>query len=112
MSYSILKLGSVAQKVFPQTHALGPESGNAFYYAGFLIGILLWAFGLVWLFFAMASVLKTRRFPFSLGWWAFTFPLGVYATCTCQLGREMPSKFFLVLGTVCFLFLASIALAN
>ncbi|CRL25728.1 C4-dicarboxylate transporter/malic acid transport protein [Penicillium camemberti] len=98
--FGILKLGSVAQKVFPQTHALGPESGNAFYYAGFLIGILLWAFGLVWLFFAMASVLKTRRFPFSLGWWAFTFPLGVYATCTCQLGREMPSKFFLVLGTV------------
>lgn len=68
---------------------------------GFFIGLLLWAFGLLWLFFAVASIFRTRKFPFNLGWWAFTFPLGVYATSTCQLGREMPSRFFRVLGTVC-----------
>ena len=31
----------------------------------------------------------------------FTFPLGVNPTCYCQLGREMQSRFFAVLGTVC-----------
>lgn len=75
---------------------------------GFVMGLLLWAFGLLWLFFATASVLRARKFPFNLGWWAFTFPLGVYATCTSQLGREMPSRFFKVVGTVCTSFQAGL----
>lgn len=67
---------------------------------GFLIGLLLWAFGSLWLFFAVGSILRVRNFPFNLGWWAFTFPLGVFTTCTTQLGRDLPSRFFAVLGTV------------
>ena len=35
-----------------------------------------------------------------MGWWGFTFPLGVLTVATTTLGVEMPSKFFLVLGTV------------
>ena len=37
-----------------------------------------------------------------MGWWGFTFPLGVLTVATTTLGVEMPSKFFLVLGTVSF----------
>jgi len=65
-----------------------------------MIGIMLWAFGLVWLTFAVTTLIMTRKFPFNMGWWALTFPLGVFTTCTCTMGNELPSGFFSVLGTV------------
>ncbi|RJE25860.1 transporter [Aspergillus sclerotialis] len=99
-SFGIMKLGSVAQKVLPKTHSLQSSSPDIFYTAGFLIGIILWSFGLVWFFFAVASIFKTRTFPFNIGWWGFTFPIGVFATGTCQMGQELPSTFFNVLGTI------------
>lgn len=98
----IQKLGSVARTVFPKTHTLQEGAGETIYDMGFVLGLLLWALGLLWLFLASGSILQRLRFPFNLGWWAFTFPLGVYTTCTCQLGQEMPSQFFNVLGTVCW----------
>lgn len=98
--YSIQKLGQAAQMVFPQTMTLSPGTGDVLYDMGFVVGLILWGFGLVWLFFAVASTLHMRKFPFNLGWWAFTFPLGVFSTCTNQLGQDMPSRFFRVLGTV------------
>ena len=98
--YSIQNLGQAAQIVFPQTMTLRPDTGDVLYDMGFAVGLILWGFGLVWLFFAVASTLHMRKFPFNLGWWAFTFPLGVFSTCTNQLGQDMPSRFFGVLGTV------------
>lgn len=85
------------------TNTLRVGAGDVFYDVGFLMGLLLWSFGCLWLFFATSAIIRSRKFPFNLGWWAFTFPLGVFTTCTTQLGREMPSKFFRVLGTVSFL---------
>ena len=35
-----------------------------------------------------------------IGWWGFTFPLGVYSLSTIHFGTEMPSLFFRVLGTI------------
>ena len=35
-----------------------------------------------------------------MGWWGFTFPLGVYTVSTVTLGEELPSAFFRILGTV------------
>jgi hypothetical protein len=35
-----------------------------------------------------------------MGWWGFTFPLGVFAVSTCTLAKEIPSRFFKVLGTI------------
>lgn len=95
-----MKLGQGAQKLFPQTHTLEGSSGPTFYTVGFLVALLMWAFGFAWLFFASASIVHSRTFPFNIGWWGFTFPLGVYALSTCQLGRELPSRFFSILGTV------------
>lgn len=99
-SSRIQKLGDAARKVFPVTETLRPSAGDIFYDFGFLMGLLLWSFGCLWLFFAVSAIVRLRRFPFNLGWWAFTFPLGVFTTCTTQLGHEMPSRFFKVLGTV------------
>merc|ERR1712070_1084802 len=80
------------------SHVLPP--GEVLYTVGFLVALFLWGFGLVWLFFAVATVYRTPKFPFNMGWWGFTFPLGVYAVSTILIGEELPSRFFKVLGTI------------
>jgi len=99
-----MRLGMVAMKIFPVTGTLSEKttkSGDLLYVVGFLMALIMWGFGLVWLFFAFASISKSR-FPFNMGWWGFTFPLGVFTTSTVQMGMELPSVFFKVLGTVSF----------
>lgn len=99
-----MKLGQCARDIFPKTHTLEQSSGSTFYTLGFLTALITWSFGLVWLFFASASIASSRTFPFNIGWWGFTFPLGVFAASTCQMGKELPSTFFDVLGTVSLFF--------
>jgi tellurite resistance protein TehA-like permease len=100
--YTIMYLGSVSRDVFPSTQFLSssPIAGDIFYILGLFIALIMWAFGLTWLCFALASIWKTGSFPFNMGWWGFTFPLGVFAVSTIELGLQMPSLFFRVLGTV------------
>jgi tellurite resistance protein TehA-like permease len=97
--YGAMRLGIQASKVFPATKALHPMAGDVVYMVGWMTAMVLWGFGLVWLFFAVASVSRSR-FPFNLSWWGFTFPLGVFAMSTITIGQELPSAFFRVLGTV------------
>lgn len=102
--FAIQKLGSVAMKIFPRTLTLSEHttnSGDILYVMGYLMALIMWGFGLVWLFFAFASISRSK-FPFNMGWWGFTFPLGVFTTSTVQMGMELPSSFFRVLGTVSF----------
>ncbi|KIW67387.1 hypothetical protein PV04_06646 [Phialophora macrospora] len=98
-SFGLIQLGRVCAKVFPQTENFGPESGRIIYSFSIVVALAIWGYGLVWLFFAIASITRSR-FPFNMGWWGFTFPLGVYAVSTCTLAEEIPSKFFKVLGTI------------
>ncbi|KAJ5300461.1 short-chain dehydrogenase [Penicillium atrosanguineum] len=102
--YGAMKLGQCARDIFPQTHTLEESSGATFYTLGFLVALILWSSGLVWLFFASASIAYSRSFPFNIGWWGFTFPLGVFATSTVQMGTELPSRFFNILGTILSVF--------
>lgn len=100
--FAIMQLGSVALKTFPQTATLESKTTNAgeiLYIVGWLIATIMWGFALVWLFFAIATI-STSKFPFNMGWWGFTFPLGVFTTSTTTMAKELPSKFFKVLGTV------------
>ncbi|KAL4878306.1 voltage-dependent anion channel [Aspergillus karnatakaensis] len=96
----VLKLGNAAQNVFAETHTLQESVGPIFYAMAFLAGLILWSFGLVWLFFASASIIRCKTFPFNIGWWGCIYPLGGYASCTCQLGDELPSTFYDILGTI------------
>jgi len=98
--YSIIQLGSMALKVFPETKTLHPAAGDILFVFGFGVAIIMWGFGLVWFFFALAAILNRQRFPFNMGWWGFTFPTGVFAMSTMALGEKLPSAFFTVLGTV------------
>lgn len=100
--FGIMQLGKVALDVFSQTQTIPAAShaGEILYVAGFFTAIIMWGFGLVWLCFAVATIVRSRRFPFNMGWWGFTFPLGVYTVCTTTLAKEVPSAFFRVLGTI------------
>lgn len=100
--FGIIQLGKVARTLFPVTGTLSAATTNAgdvLYVTGFLVALIMWGFGLVWFFFAIASISRSK-FPFNMGWWGFTFPIGVFTVATTTFGKEMPSTFFDVLGTV------------
>ena len=98
-SFALMQLGKVCADVFPKTDNFGPDSGKVIYSFSIVVALVIWGYGLVWLFFAIASITRSR-FPFNMGWWGFTFPLGVFAVSTCTLAKEIPSTFFKVLGTM------------
>jgi tellurite resistance protein TehA-like permease len=70
--------------------------------AGLLGGLVLWGFGTWWLALATLTTLRFIRqgLPFNLGWWAFTFPLGVFTASTFSLGSLTHLGFFTGLGEV------------
>lgn len=104
-SFGIMQLGKEAMRVFPLTNSLPTNAstltGPVLYIFGFIVGIIMWGFALVWLSFALASITRSK-FPFNMGWWGFTFPLGVFTVSTTTIAKELPSLFFKVLGTVSF----------
>ena len=69
---------------------------------GLISGVVLWGVGLWWI--VMAALITLRYFragiPFNLGWWGFTFPLGVYSLATLRLGSMLHLSFFDVAGCV------------
>jgi C4-dicarboxylate transporter/malic acid transport protein len=75
---------------------------------GVIAGLLLWGFGLWWL--ALATLITIRYWragaPFNLGWWGYTFPLGVYTVATFRLGATLQLGFFGIVGAVLTLALA------
>ena len=81
---------------------------DAVYAGGLVTGLVLWGLGLVWYTLAMVMTLdhgfKNIIFfapkSFSIGWTAYTFPIGVWATATTTLATELDSKAFKVLGTI------------
>ena len=81
----LMTLGQAAPAIFA-ANDLGQYSSAAAG-IGLIGGLLMWGYGLWW--FAMA-VLITGRYardglPFNLGWWGYTFPLGVFAADYCDL---------------------------
>jgi tellurite resistance protein TehA-like permease len=81
---------------------------DAVYAAGLVSGLLLWGLGLVWYALAMTITIdhafRNRSYfsytTFSIGWTAYTFPIGVWATASTQLAKELDSPAFKVIGTV------------
>ncbi len=69
---------------------------------GVLGGLLLWGYGAWWLAIAIAVTLKYLRdgLPFNMGWWGFTFPLGVYTLATLNLAQQTGMAFFDIAGGV------------
>ena len=64
--FAIMQLGKVAWKLFPETGSLGAEgAGKILYVVGFALALIMWGYGLVWLFFALASISRSK-FPFRM----------------------------------------------
>lgn len=101
--YTIMYLGAQARDILPLVPPFLSHvttGSDILYILGIFIALIMWAFGTVWFVYALAAIYSCGSFPFNMGWWGFTFPLGVFAVSTIQLGVEFPSLFFRVLGTV------------
>lgn len=101
--YTINYIGSQAGLILPLvppflSHI--PHASDIIYILTLFTALIMWSFAISWFVYAVAAIILTSDFPFNMGWWGFTFPLGVFAVSTIQLGIEMPSFFFRVLGTV------------
>ncbi|KAH2345493.1 hypothetical protein KXV29_007963 [Aspergillus fumigatus] len=98
--FGILYLGKVLRKVVESHEAIDPIAGSIAYTMGLFISLLMWSFGLIWLVFALATIYHASPFPFNMGWWGFTFPLGVYAANTLLLGQQLDLMFFRIFGMI------------
>jgi len=96
----MLVLGADAPAIFAANGL--PGVGEIAAGLGLVAGLTLWGFGLWGM---LMAGLITRRYlregiPFNLGWWGFTFPLGVYSLATLKLGSTLHLGFFSVFGAV------------
>jgi C4-dicarboxylate transporter/malic acid transport protein len=73
-------------------------------------GLILWSYGAWWWIVGIAITVShlRRDLPYNMGWWAFTFPLGVYAASTYALAAALSSKIFEALAIVFTLLLAAL----
>jgi len=99
----LLTLGDAAAHAFAATPLA--EAMGAARDLGLVGALLLWGAGLWWL---ACALMFTRHYlrdgwrdglPFNLGWWGFTFPLGVYTLATLQLAKVTGFAALATLGT-------------
>jgi C4-dicarboxylate transporter/malic acid transport protein len=95
---ALLVMGGAAPAIFTANGLAGV--GEAARGIGIIGGLLLWGYGLWWM---ATAILITARYlrdgmPFNLGWWGYTFPLGVYAVATLRLSIVLPIHAFAVFG--------------
>lgn len=76
-----------------------------------LFALFLWGFGFWWIISAICLTiyyLRNNDLPFSLAWWAFTFPLGAYTGATYLLATFLNSSFIYGYGFLCYLLLLAL----
>lgn len=102
----MLLLGTDAPAIFAANGL--PGIGEIAEGLGLVAGITLWGFGLWWMLMALLITVRYLRagIPFNLGWWGFTFPLGVYSLTTLKLASTLNLTFFSVFGCVLVAMLA------
>jgi C4-dicarboxylate transporter/malic acid transport protein len=81
---------------------LGGDAGMVAHGLGLVGGLMLFAYGAWWLLMAVAMTCAylPRRLPFNMGWWGFTFPLGVFTAASFALGAQTGLGLFTGLGVV------------
>ncbi|WP_051482049.1 TDT family transporter [Paraburkholderia nodosa] len=83
----LITLGDAAARAFANTPLQAVATVAQDF--GVLGALLLWGAGLWWLACALLFMWSYRHegLPFNLGWWGFTFPIGVYTLATFNLAR-------------------------
>ncbi|TDV60065.1 TDT family transporter [Pseudomonas sp. LP_7_YM] len=99
-AFGLLVLGADAPAIFAGHGMRG--AGEIAAGLGLIAGIVLWGVGVWWLLLAGLITARYLRngIPFNLGWWGFTFPLGVFALTTLKLYAVLNLGFFAVLGSL------------
>ncbi len=92
---SILALGVDLHKLDPSA------TTSALIGAGLIGAITLFAYGLWWL--AVAGILSINylrrgEYPFTMGWWGFTFPLGVLSSASWELATTTGAGFVAIIA--------------
>ncbi|WP_150618471.1 TDT family transporter [Pseudomonas fluorescens] len=102
----MLLMGAEAPAIFAANGM--PGVGEIASGLGLVAGITLWGFGLWWMLMALLITVRYLRdgIPFNLGWWGFTFPLGVYSLATLKLASTLNLGFFSVVGCMLVALLA------
>jgi tellurite resistance protein TehA-like permease len=62
-----------------------------------LVGLITWGFAVWWFVFASIVILNhiiNKKLPYTLIWWAFTFPTGALAVSTGSLNTLLKLTFF------------------
>ncbi|HSX71351.1 TDT family transporter [Pseudomonas subflava] len=104
----LLTMGQDAPAAFAGTALAG--AADVASGLGLVGGLALWGAGLWWL---VTAIFFTRHYirdnmPFNLGWWGFTFPLGVFTLATFELARLTDLRFFALVGLVLAVQLAAV----
>ncbi len=96
----LLQLGEQAPRILVAPELIGV--GQLAESTGVIGACILWGYGLWWLVIAILTTLHYLRqgLPFNMGWWAFTFPIGVYALATLTLARITEVGLFAILGAI------------
>lgn len=92
-------LGSPASATVGEAQTMA----TAIYGASMISALWLWGLGLVWLVLAVAIFLDlayVASVEFSISWWGFTFPLGVFAAAATQFAQEFDSGAWRIIATV------------
>lgn len=94
----LLLLGADAPHVFAAAGL--PGIGEIAQGIGIVGGMMLLGYGMWWLLLATLMTARYLRdgMPFNLGWWGFTFPLGVYSVGTLALARATHLEFLFAIG--------------
>jgi C4-dicarboxylate transporter/malic acid transport protein len=74
-----------------------------------LAALVLWGFGFWWLTVAVVLLVRylhSESWPFGVGLWAFTFPLGAYTAVTTAMARALNLSALEWLGAALFVALA------
>ena len=104
----LLVLGGAAPTIFA-ANGLGDYGATA-RGIGLVGGVMLWGYGFWWA--VMASLITARYLrhglPFNLGWWGFTFPIGVYALATLKLAAVLHLAAFAAFGAGLVILLAGL----
>ncbi len=106
-AFGMLVLSSNAPTIFT---AQGMASiGTVAAGIGVIAGTLFWGVGLWWLLLAILITIRYFRagVPFNLGWWGYTFPLGVYTVATLKLGVLLKVAALSIFGTFLVIVLAA-----
>jgi len=94
---AICQLGIVARNI----NFISAEFAIVLHGAGVLIALLCFGYAIIWTVFAVVTIAsRFLKMHFSMAWWGFTFPLGTFALCCIQLGKELDNSFFSILATV------------